>query len=61
MNSFRLCRESIREQHTSREVDRSTEAPADVCAEAALQELVAAWHGLTPKVRKKIIALMRGG
>jgi len=30
-----------------------------VCTEAALQELVAAWHGLAPEVREKIVGLAR--
>ena len=30
-----------------------------VCTEEALQELVAAWHGLTPDVREKIMELVR--
>jgi hypothetical protein len=31
-----------------------------VCTEEALQELVAAWHGMAPEVREKIMELVRG-
>jgi hypothetical protein len=31
----------------------------DVCTEAALRELVAAWHGLAREVREKIVGLAR--
>ena len=30
-----------------------------VCTDAALRELVAAWHGLAPEVREKIVGLAR--
>jgi hypothetical protein len=30
-----------------------------VCTEEALQEIVAAWHGLAPEVRERIMALVR--
>jgi len=33
----------------------------DVCADAALQELVANWHRLTPSVKDAIMVLLRGG
>jgi hypothetical protein len=32
-----------------------------VCTEETLTELVAAWHGLAPEVREKIMAQARGG
>jgi len=32
-----------------------------VCIEAALQELLANWHRLTPAVRTAIMALLRDG
>ena len=31
------------------------------CADAVLQELVAAWHGMAPEVTDKIMELVRGG
>ena len=31
----------------------------NVCTDAALRELVAVWHGLTPEVKEKIAGLAR--